>query len=76
VKDFFNDEEIQAIYYPEIEKMIKESTGASKVIVFDHTVRKSASKNLNSLGVKGASAGAVARVHCDYTAAGAPRRFK
>jgi hypothetical protein len=56
--------------------MIKESTGASKVIVFDHTVRKSASKNLNSLGVKGASAGSVARVHCDYTAAGAPRRFK
>ena len=30
---------------------------------------------MNSLGVKGAAAGAVARVHCDYTHAGAPRRF-
>jgi len=55
--------------------MIKESTGASKVIVFDHTVRKSTNKNLNNLGVKGASAAAVPRVHCDYTADGAPRRF-
>jgi hypothetical protein len=75
VKDFFNDEEIKSIYYPEIEKLIKGSTGASKVIVFDHTVRKSTNKNLNNMGAKGVSAAAVPRVHCDYTAEGAPRRF-
>jgi len=76
VEDFNEDEEIQAIYYPEIEKLIKEATGASRVIVFDHTLRKSTNKNLNNLGKKGVSAAAVPRVHCDYTANGAPLRFK
>jgi len=76
VKDFFDDEDVTKTYYPEVEKMIKESTGASKVIVFDHTVRKSTNKNLNNMGVKGASAAAVPRVHCDYTKDGAPRRFQ
>ena len=76
MKDFTNDEEIQTIYYPEIEKLLKDATGASKVFVFDHTLRKSSVKNLNSLGQKGAAAGSVARVHCDYTVDGAPRRFK
>jgi len=76
VEDFTNDEEIQKTYYPEIEKLLKDATGASKVIVFDHTLRKSSVKNLNTLGAKGAAAGSVARVHCDYTAESAPRRFK
>ena len=75
MKDFTNDEEIQTIYYPEIEKLLKDATGCSKVFVFDHTLRKSSVKNLNSLK-GGAAAGSVARVHCDYTVDGAPRRFK
>jgi len=33
-------------------------------------------KSLNTLGAKGTAAGSVARVHCDYTADSAPRRFK
>ena len=32
--------QIKSIYYPEIEQVIKDATGASRVHVFDHTLRK------------------------------------
>ncbi len=56
--------------------MVKEATGASKVFVFDHTVRRSSVTNLNTLGAAGAAAGSVVRVHCDYDNVSAPRRFR
>ena len=40
VKDFYNDDEIEAVYYPEAERLIKAATGADRVFIFDHTVRK------------------------------------
>jgi hypothetical protein len=76
VKDFSDDAEVQKTYYPEVEALVKKHTGASRVIVFDHTLRKSSVKQLNNMGKVGVAAGAVARVHCDYTHAGAPRRFR
>jgi len=57
-----------------MEKFIKKATGASHVFLFDHTVRKSSVTNLNNLGKK-VDAGSVVRVHNDYTADSAPRRF-
>jgi hypothetical protein len=33
-------EVVQELYYPKVEKLVKSITGASKVIIFDHTVRK------------------------------------
>ena len=29
----------RAVYYPEVEQLVKEATGATKVVVFDHNVR-------------------------------------
>ena len=57
-----------------MEKLVKKGTGCAKVVVFDHTLRVSSVTKLNSLGEKGQAAGAVARVHTDYTANSAPRR--
>ncbi|KAJ7585610.1 hypothetical protein C8J56DRAFT_124983 [Mycena floridula] len=37
---FANEEEIQREYYPESIELIKELTGASRVVVFDHTIRR------------------------------------
>jgi len=34
-----NDKEIEKIYYPEVEALLLKSTGASRVVFFDHTVR-------------------------------------
>lgn len=36
-KSFANDEEIRREYYPESEQLLKELTGASRVIIFDHS---------------------------------------
>lgn len=35
-----DDAEIARVYYPEVEALIKKQTGASRVVFFDHTVRK------------------------------------
>jgi hypothetical protein len=39
VNDFYSPEEVKNIYYPEVERLLKEQLGASRVFVFDHTVR-------------------------------------
>lgn len=70
----FNDKaEVEDKYYAEVTELVKTVTGASRVLVFDHTVRSSQKANLNS--VAGETAAPVPRVHCDYTAESAPRRL-
>ncbi|KAF1808360.1 hypothetical protein P152DRAFT_517613 [Eremomyces bilateralis CBS 781.70] len=40
-KDFLDDEKIKAEYYPEVEQLLKDATGATRVFIFDHTIRRS-----------------------------------
>ncbi|KAG1883579.1 hypothetical protein F4604DRAFT_1575459 [Suillus subluteus] len=37
---FLNDDEIEREYYPESIDLIKRVTGATKIVIFDHTVRR------------------------------------
>ena len=46
--DFRDDKEVKAVFYQEVEQMIMKATGASKVFVFDHTIRKSSVAKLNT----------------------------
>ncbi|KAF4628249.1 hypothetical protein G7Y89_g9906 [Cudoniella acicularis] len=39
-KDFLDDEKIKAEYYPEVEQLLKDTTGATRVFIFDHTIRR------------------------------------
>ncbi|KAL9617853.1 MAG: hypothetical protein Q9160_007403 [Pyrenula sp. 1 TL-2023] len=39
-KDFLDDEKIRREYYPETEQLLKDATGASRVYIFDHTIRR------------------------------------
>jgi len=39
VRDFFDAGELKAVYYPEVERLIKDVSGASRVVLFDHTLR-------------------------------------
>lgn len=39
VEDFYDDDEVARVYYPEMDRLVKQATGASKVVVFDHTIR-------------------------------------
>ncbi|KAF3392456.1 hypothetical protein F1880_008658 [Penicillium rolfsii] len=40
--DFVDDEKIKREYYPETEQLLKDATGASKIFIFDHTIRRPA----------------------------------
>lgn len=37
---FTNDKEIEEEYYPESVELLKKLTGASRVVIFDHTIRR------------------------------------
>jgi hypothetical protein len=39
VRDFWDEEEIRTRFYPEVEAAIAAATGASRVVIFDHTLR-------------------------------------
>ncbi len=71
VQDFRDEAEIEAIYYPEMVRLLKEATGASRVLIFDHTLRIDAGDGLTD----GQRRPPVRRVHNDYTEASAPRRL-
>lgn len=67
-RDFADDESIRANYYPEVEGLLLGSVpGARRVVIFDHTVRRSG---------PGASRGPVHRAHIDQTAASAELRVR
>jgi len=74
VRDFYNDDEVRAVYYPEAERLIAEATGASRVFVFDHTVRRRVT------GAEDRAAGLPrqpsGRVHVDHTAKSGPQRVR
>ena len=39
VSNFYGPEEVKKVYYPEAAQLVKDMTGASKVVVFDQNVR-------------------------------------
>jgi hypothetical protein len=63
VTDFQNPDEVRAVYYTEIEALIQSHTGASRVLMFDHTIRIS-DDNLRQEKLARAP---VRSVHNDYT---------
>jgi hypothetical protein len=74
VTDFWDDDEVRRIYYPEAERFIAEYTGASRVFIFDHLQRRRVP------GLKDRSAGGprqpATRVHVDHTARSGPQRVR
>jgi hypothetical protein len=73
VTDFYDDGQVRQIYYPEAERLLKDVTGAHRVFVFDHTVRRrvpGAEDRQNALRQP------VARVHVDHTEKSGPQRVR
>lgn len=64
VRDFYDEEEVLRVYYPEAEQFVKEQTGAVRVVIFDHVVRNAgrSQPGVNKIREPGK------RVHNDYTA--------
>ena len=72
VTDFTDDEQVKNIYYPELEKLLLERTGAEEVLIFDHTIRVGDPKKRKKLGVRDP----VRSAHNDFTDNSAPQRVK
>src|SRR5258708_2539587 len=72
VNDFYDPDEAKAVYYPEVERLLKRVTGAERVLIFDHIVRNPV---LAERGEKGARPPAKV-VHNDYSLKSAPRRVR
>ena len=73
VRDFYDDEEVKRIYYPEAERLLEAATGASKVFIFDHTTRR---RVPGSDDQRGGIRQPVSRVHVDHTAKSGPQRVR
>jgi hypothetical protein len=74
VRDFFNEQEVKAIYYPEAEQLLKDVTGADRVLVFDNTVRCRVPGAEDR--IFGQPRQPVARVHVDHTVTSGPQRVR
>jgi hypothetical protein len=72
VADFYDEEEVRSVYYPEMERLVKEFTGASRVVVFDHTLRAEDDATREEKKVREP----VRRVHNDYTEWSGPQRVR
>jgi hypothetical protein len=72
VGDFFDEAEVRRVYYPEMEALVKAESGASRVVVFDHTLRTADDERRASLKIREV----VPRVHNDYTEWSGPQRVR
>ena len=72
VRDFYDDDEVRRVYYPEMEALVRSVTGAGKVIVFDHTIRVDDEDMQARLKVRAPIKG----VHNDFTTRSAPQRVR
>jgi hypothetical protein len=73
VSDFYDDDEVRRVYYPEAERLLRDVTGAKRVYVFDHTVRR---RVPGAEDRKATSRQPVARVHVDHTEKSGPQRVR
>jgi hypothetical protein len=72
VTNFYDDAQVAEIYYPEVERLVGQLTGAQKVLVFDYNRRSGSKEDREKTG-----AFLPARfAHADYTLRSAPQRVR
>ncbi len=72
MNDFYDEDELRAVYYKETEELVKKTSGAKRVVVFDHTLRSGdeATREAKQVG------GPVRGAHNDYTDWSGPQRVR
>jgi len=72
--DLYDEDELRRVYYPETERIVAEATGGSRVVIFDHTIRR------RVWGAEDRAPGTprqpVTRIHGDYTELSGPQRVR
>jgi hypothetical protein len=74
VTDYYDEAQLRDVCYREAEQLVKQATGASRVVIFDHTIRR------REQGVEDRTPGTprqpVTRIHGDYTETSGPQRVR
>jgi hypothetical protein len=68
VADFLDERQVRDVYYPEVDALVKRETGASRAVIFDHTIRHADRPTERGLRAP------VQNVHNDYTEKSGPQR--
>jgi hypothetical protein len=74
VRDFYDQAEVEAVYYPEAERLLQALTGADRVYIFDNTARRRVAGAEDR--VDGQARQPVPRVHVDHTEKSGPQRVR
>ncbi len=74
VRDFWDDEEVRRVYYPEAERFLIEATGASRIFIFDHLQRRRVPGQQDRS--RSGPRQPATRVHVDHTARSGPQRVR
>jgi hypothetical protein len=72
MKHFYDEDEVRSIYYAETEQLVKEYSGAKRVLVFDHTLRSADQAMREEKQISGP----VRNAHNDYTEWSGPQRVR
>ena len=72
VKNFYDEDQVRLIYYPETEELVKNIAGAKRVLVFDHTLRSADNTTREEKNISGP----VRNAHNDYTEWSGPQRVR
>lgn len=72
MKDFFDEQELKSVYYAEVEQLIKKTSGATRVVLFDHTLRTGDRAEQQARLIREP----VLSAHNDYTEWSGPQRVR
>jgi hypothetical protein len=72
VDNFFDEQTLRSVYYPEVERLIKQVSGAARVVIFDHTLRSGDEAEREVKLVREP----VLSAHNDYTEWSGPQRVR
>jgi hypothetical protein len=72
VKNFFDPDELKSVYYPEVTALIKQCSGAERVVIFDHTLRSGDEGEREEKLIREP----VLSAHNDYTEWSGPQRVR
>jgi hypothetical protein len=72
VADFFDPAQLEAVYYPEVERLVRAVSGAARVVVFDHTLRTGDLAEREARKIREP----VLWAHNDYTEWSGPQRVR
>jgi len=72
VGDFFDPRQLESVYYPEVEQLIRQQSGAKRVVIFDHTLRSGDQVEREEKLIREP----VLSAHNDYTEWSGPNRLR